>query len=419
MGGSASERIRALDLIRGVAVLGILAVNITGFAGPIAATRSPHVPVPGSFADEAAFALMLLLFEGKMRMLFCMLFGASMVLFTENAEARGRNGDALQLRRLGWLAVFGVAHYLLLWWGDILFAYAAIGVVVLLLRNKPSLQLGVLALLILISWILTALAATVGDALLVERIHAGTVSAAQAREHAAALMQLLGDAAEDQRLMHQGYAAQFADRLFGHPWWLIAMALNNAWELLPLMLIGVIFLRSGFFSGEWPAPVMRRMVRSGILGGGLLSALVVGWAWSRHFAPVGVGELVAVWTALPHLLMTLGYAAGLVLLAPRLLTTWFGRRIEAAGRMAFSNYLGTTLVMMMIFSGWGFDLAGAVPEARQPLFVLLGWALMLGWSEPWLRHFRQGPLEWAWRSLTEWQWLPFRRVDVANAIHSQ
>ena len=109
-----------------------------------------------------------------------------------------------------------------------------------------------------------------------------------------------------------------------------------------------------------------------------------------------------------HIAMALGYAAVLVLLAPRLLDTWLGQRFAAAGRMAFSNYLGTSLVMTALFHGWGLGLAGRFGPAALWLFVLLGWVLMLGWSGPWLSRFRQGPLEWLWRSLTEGRRLRFK-----------
>ena len=124
MPGSAQGRIATLDLIRGLAVMGILAINIAGFAGPTAAIYAPHVTSPGSAPDDVVFALALLVFEGKMRALFSMLFGASLLLFVEKAEARGQSGASLQLRRLCWLALFGYLHFLLFWWGDILFLYA-------------------------------------------------------------------------------------------------------------------------------------------------------------------------------------------------------------------------------------------------------------------------------------------------------
>jgi uncharacterized protein len=103
----------------------------------------------------------------------------------------------------------------------------------------------------------------------------------------------------------------------------------------------------------------------------------------------------------PHLLMALGYAGLLVLAAPRIGGTALGQRIVATGRMALSNYLGTTVLMTAIFYGWGLGLIGQVPDAWQPAFVLLGWIAMLWWSKPWLAYFGQGPLEWVWRRLTE------------------
>src|SRR5690606_35962840 len=93
----------------------------------------------------------------------------------------------------------------------------------------------------------------------------------------------------------------------------------------------------------------------------------------------------------------------------RIAATALGRRLVAAGRMAFSNYIGTTVLMTAIFYGWGLGLAGTVGHAEQLAFVLLGWVFMLSWSKPWLARFRQGPLEWLWRSLAERRILPMRR----------
>ena len=111
-------RIHALDLIRGVAVLGILAVNITSFAAPTGAGYSPNLPAPGTTADNWAFGVTLVFFEGKMRALFSILFGASLLLFVERQNQVGREGAELQIRRLLWLALLGWLHFLLLWDGD-------------------------------------------------------------------------------------------------------------------------------------------------------------------------------------------------------------------------------------------------------------------------------------------------------------
>lgn len=403
------DRIRTLDLIRGVAVLGILAVNIAGFAGPIDAALSPHIPDRGSLGDEAAFAFVMVVFEGKMRMLFSMLFGASMALFITKADGAGRNGALLQARRLAWLALFGTLHYLLLWWGDILFTYAALGFIALLLRRQPVPALLTIAGLWFCSWVAIGLIATFPDGLAAARIADGTGSAATLADQAKSLARMISEARDELALFGGTYGPILQDKLTNHPWWLVSMALNNAWEILPMMLIGMALLKSGFFSGQWPPALLRRIAWYGLGIGGTLTLAITALAWAWHYPPPVMGTVIGVWMAVPRLMMTLGYAALLVLAAPRLLGTAIGQRIEAAGRMAFSNYLGTTLVMTALFYGWGFGLIGRVGEAAQLAFVALGWALMLGWSKPWLARIRQGPLEWLWRSLTEWRLLPLRR----------
>lgn len=99
---AAPDRIAALDLVRGIAVLGILTINIAGFAGGASAVLSPDLLAPATMLDKLAFAIGLVLFEGKMRGLFTLLFGASMLLFVERRDAAGEDGGYWQLRRLGW-----------------------------------------------------------------------------------------------------------------------------------------------------------------------------------------------------------------------------------------------------------------------------------------------------------------------------
>lgn len=406
---SPGPRIVALDLIRGVAVLGILAVNIAGFAGPAAATLTPHVPIPGDAWDEAAFAAVFVLFEGKMRALFTILFGAGMLLFIGRAEAQQRDGDVLQFRRLAWLLLFGLAHHYLLWWGDILFVYAVGGIIALFCRELPTRAMLAAALLVFVGWHLGGLIASLPDLRAEEHVRLGTASAAEAEHHmhwagdfaARALRQLSG--------MQGGFVSQIAAKLGEGPLHYLDTTLPNLGETVPLILIGMVLMRSGFFAGEWPR---RRMTALAVVAGGVglaITLALLAWTWARGFPPLAMNVTLLYAAAVPHLLMAFAYAALLVLAAPRIAATWLGRRLVAAGRMAFSNYIATTLVMTAIFYGWGLGLAGAVGHAGHLPFVLLGWTLMLGWSAPWLAHLRQGPLEWLWRSLTERRLLPMRR----------
>lgn len=409
MATAAPDRIAALDLIRGIAVLGILAVNIAGFAGGPIGVLSPNFPAAGTAADNWAYAGVFVVFEGKLRALFTLMFGASMLLFIERAEANGRDGGMLQARRLIWLMLFGYLHFVLLWWGDILFTYAVIGLCLLPLRRQPVIALAIAAVVFFLLWHALFMAASWPDLVRDEAVRLGEASAAQLAEHQKAVGALGTRHAADLAVNAAGFFEQAWTRLTAGGLMPIDITVTSIGETAPLMVLGMVLFRSGFFAGGWSRGALRAMAIGGIGLGGALTLLLLGWAEPRGFPPVTMLAYLLDWTALPHLLMGMGYIAALMLVAPWLLTTRPGERLVAAGRMAFSNYLGTSLVMTFIFHGWGLGLAGRVGHAEQLWFVLLGWALMLAWSTPWLARYRQGPLEWLWRSLTERRRLAFRR----------
>ena len=406
----AEDRLETLDLIRGLAVLGILAINISGFAGPAIGAASPRFAGLTSPADEAAFAFSFLLFEGKMRALFAMLFGAGIALYCERMDAAGRDGDSLQLRRLGWLMLLGQLHYLLLWWGDILFVYAACGIAVLFVRRLPCALLLGLAAGIALTALLVDLTWSLPLARAEEAVRLGTATLAQ-RQEIAAHYALYADAAQAQTSLYgSGFWAIALSKLQNDPFWLVTMTLHAWSEVLPLMLVGVVILRSGIADGALPP---RRLARFGAIATALglaLTSLALGWVWPRHFPPVAMYMLLGKGLLIPHVLAAFGYGALLLAAAPPLLQTGLGERLVACGRVAFSNYIGTSLLMSVLFFGWGCGLYGKVGAAEQWLFVVIGWAAMLGWSAPFLRRFHRGPLELVWRSLVEKRILPNRRL---------
>lgn len=390
-------------------MLGIVVLNIAGFAGPTGATLSPHIPSPGGVADEIAFAVGMVLFEGKMRALFTILFGASMVLLIERAEAAGRDGEILQFRRLTWLLLFGLLHFFLLWWGDILFSFAAVGIVALFMRDLSVKTLTLSALLIFAGWHLGCAALNLPEVRSEERVRIGTATPAERAGEAEYRARIDRNARTELIEYRAGFVEQATVKLDKRPFWLIEMTLPNLGETLPLMLIGMALYRTGFFSGEWSKTRMRNLAIAGIASGLVLTLAALAWLWPRDFPPRAMGAALLYWLAVPHLLMALGYAALLALAAPRLARTRIGARLAAAGRMAFSNYIGTSIVMTAIFYGWGLGLVGQFGRFAQVGFVIFAWIAMLAWSKPWLAHFRQGPLEWLWRSLTERRLLPLRR----------
>lgn len=389
-------------------MLGILAVNVAGFAGPPAAVFTPRAVLPQNVLSDWLFAGMLVLFEGKMRALFSILFGASMLLFVERAEERGQDGAMLQLRRLGWLALFGYLHFALLWWGDILFLYAVAGAIALAFRPMPRMGLLVAALVAFLAWQAHGIASQLPSALAEHRVTLGTASPAEAALHARADRQWNARAEAELQHERMGFAAQVQRRLTKEPFEPVRGALFFLGETLPYMAFGMLLYASGFFAGGWPARRLRWLAIGGIGIGGAITAAFAGWALAHGFPPMAMVLALNHALALPHLAMALGYAALLMLAMERLLATGLGQRLAAAGSVAFSNYIGTTIVMTAIFYGWGLGLVARVPYWALPLFVAAAWTLMLTWSPAWRARFRQGPLEWLWRCLTDWRILPMR-----------
>lgn len=383
--------------------MGILAINVASFAQPGAAAYSPRLSGPGSLADDWAFILRLVVFEGKMRALFAMLFGASLLLYLGRKEADGADGMVLQMRRLFWLALFGLLHFALLWDGDILFLYACVGLGALLLRRAPPAALGIVALTTFTLWQAWGVASWLPSVEREARVLAGTATTAERAEHVSIINDYRAEARADAVATLSPYTAEVRSRLDTRWDYPLAMLAYNWGEILSYMLIGMALLRSGFFNGTWPVRLVRKLAL-GLGGAGLaLTMAFATWAQQSTYPELTMHMALGYALAFPHLMMALGYMAMLVLLAPRLLASRIGARIEAAGKVAFTNYIGSSVLMCGIFSGWGLGLFGQFGTAQQSWFILLGWALMLAWSKPWLARFPQGPLEWAWRGLTEWR----------------
>ena len=178
-------------------------------------------------------------------------------------------------------------------------------------------------------------------------------------------------------------------------------------ETLSAMLLGMASYKSGFLTGQWaPARYRRWAIICLGLTVPIYIALAINTLAHDFFGPwVFFDSIVA--AEIPRTVMIVGYIALLSLLMRP--GGWLTTRISGVGRAAFTNYLGTTLMMTFIFSGWGLGQFGDWPRAQLYLLVPIAWALMLLWSKPWLARYRYGPLEWAWRSLARLQLQPMRK----------
>ncbi|PQZ74765.1 MULTISPECIES: DUF418 domain-containing protein [unclassified Brevundimonas] len=391
-------RIQTLDVLRGVAVLGILAVNAAAFALPIDAALAPEQsPFPLIGASAVAHWTTEVFFHQKFVTLFSMLFGASIFL------VGGERGDAargrLLRRRLFWLALFGLIHGAAFWYGDILLLYAWAGLFVMLMRSMSARSL-----------ILFGAAATLALATLQAATMWMTVNGP------ALLVDALSD--ESMSLAEDAVAASIAAYRSGWPAGLIenlkawgvlqsASLFGYVFATVPLMMLGLGLFKIGFFHGRLSTRVYLVLVA---VGGAVLALLGV-LEWREIMAGPGVqatngwSEVVASYP----IFITLAYASGLILLTSRGVG-WVRRLFAPVGQMAFTNYLTQTLIMTSLFyMPWGPRLMGQVDYPGQWAIVVAVWALQLIWSPLWLSRFRMGPLEWLWRRLSYGHALPLRR----------
>ncbi len=398
---SVSERIGSLDFIRGIAVMGILFANIVAFGQPFQAYMYPeaflteHGP-----ASDLLLVAQFVLIDGKMRGLFTILFGAGLYLFMERTWERGGTRWR-QMWRLFVLMLFGMIHFYLIWAGDILFYYAVIGfLVVPCLRWRPSVQLWVGITGYIVGACLYA-AMLSFPYLIADTPFGEAEGMAETRDGLAqSKAKALADGTVETDLVQSGdYTGFVAHRASEHWHEPLSNALLFGMETLPLMFFGIALYRMGFFSGGFNSTKMRRWGWTGLLVGGALHLPIILFIKGEGYSYYGMLAAYVGWSPLPRLLMVLGLAALLVEYSPHW-TGWLGQRISAAGRAAFTNYLGTSIVMLFIFHGWAIGLFGELSRPELYVVATLTCVLMLAWSKPWLERYRYGPLEWLWRCLT-------------------
>ena len=379
-----TDRLVSIDALRGVAVLGILMMNVQGFAMTPFAYDDPTMQMDLTGDNLTVWALAHTFFHLKFITIFSTLFGAGIMMMVGASEDTGRHYP-----RMLWLLLLGAIHAYILWWGDILVTYALMGMLAVKARRLGTIPLVIWGVVLILVSALVMVGGTYLGALF-----ATPESAAQ--EEA-----MLSGWIES---MTAAYQAGFIDRL---PWNAGMALMGQVFGIillgartLGLMFIGMALFKTGFLSAQWPA--MRYAVLTAV-------TLPVG-IWLSHTGTTAMiaGEFSAqanaegnAYAYFSSLIQAFGYASAVMLLSKigafKLLLMPFA----AAGRMAFTNYIAQTLIMTFIFVGTpGLGLFATVERVDQAKLVLIVWAVQLVWSPIWLALFRFGPLEWVWRSLT-------------------
>jgi uncharacterized protein len=427
-----AQRLRIVDALRGVALLGILLMNIPGFAMPNYFEESfKGDPRNINFWVNAVITV---LFEGKMRALFGMVFGAGVLLFVSKKEQTGRPVTGLFYRRMFWLILFGLIHaHLILWIGDILYLYGFCGMIVYLFRKvKPAyLVLGVPLVAVVdfsagtlfyqeirarrIAYVEASRAASEGKTLTAAQDR----SLSRWREIEKTLIPNREDVKANTRKMKSGYATvagYLRPLAFEIETKLLPIMI---WDSLALMLLGLALYRWGFLSGNWADRDYWKVMA---LGYGLGLPLVIYSVYhDARYHPTLEASLLRMervpveWAQLIYpfqrILLVMAHVSAVILLYKSRHAQRLFRRLEAVGQMAFTNYIIQSITCTFIFFGYGLNYYSEL-EFYQLYFVFLAiWALQLLVSPLWLRSFHYGPLEWLWRSLTYLHLQPFRRAS--------
>ncbi len=391
----AKDRIYNLDMLRGWAILGILAVNAISFAWPFQLTMS-EAPPPGvlSQADLIGLWVTDVFFSDKMRTLFTMLFGVS--VFLVGGERSDSDRGRLLRRRLLWLGLIGAIHGAVFWYGDILLHYAYCGLLLMLMRSWSARRLLWIGGSITLLWGLVATGGYWAMANLPPEF-ASKMQAGMPASDPAAIQ-----AAID--LYRTGWPAGLLANL---QTWATFQLMATPFLILvtvPLMMVGLGLFKSGYLSGRSPIWVYLLV----ILAGGANLAAFAWWGWQEAMAGEGAdptGGLAAAAGGMAPLI-TLFYASVLILI------TRFGLKALTAifvpvGRMAFTNYLTQTLIMVTLYyAPWGPMWFGTHGPAEMWMVVGAVWLAQLIWSPLWLSVFSMGPLEWLWRCLSYGRMVP-------------
>ena len=368
-------RITSLDLLRGVAVLGILLMNAVSFKFGPAPYFNLSAGGSETWLDWAVGVFGEIFIDQKFMGLFSLLFGAGIILFIDRASRRGRRGVLLNLWRNALLLLIGILH-MLLWYGDVLTVYAVSSLFLIALRKLSS------RALVSLGGVVFAL--SVGCAMLAQNI-AGATDASLAGLWTPGEIPTEGD---------DGVVA-------------VVFMLGYFLRALGLILVGAGLYRAGFMDGGLPSRTYRLTAIIGLAIGLPLAAVGVAATaandYSREIAFIG---------QIPNTLATipasLGYMS-LIILWNNRADSPLKRRLRAAGRMALTNYLTQTILGVLILTTLLAD-ADYVNRSAVLLFAFAVWALQLWWSQAWLSRFLFGPAEWLWRVATYRRGQPLRRA---------
>jgi len=381
------ERLETLDVIRGIAVLGILLVNIESFGMVREARYFPDLGGGEGPWNSLVWLFTFLFADTKFIAIFTMLFGAGIAVYNDRRRRkRSRGVWAVYYRRMFFLLALGAAHGLFLWRGDILYFYAFWGLALYLVPRAPAWWLAVLGLG-LYAW------------------------------HVQDFAEQLADAGSrfswwEEQIYQGGWQDQFDFRKQMEEYYLLHVPFEFAPHLVGLMLLGMAMYKNGFLAGAG---------RTGAYAAAGIVTLGAGTAMVVHATRLNAG-IVDQWAGREFiwgsLMLSFGYILAAITLTKLLGQTSPVRALAATGRMALTNYLMQTVICTTIFYGYGFGMFNRATRLEQSVLVVGIWLFQIVFSYFWIGNFRFGPVEWVWRTVSYLRWQPMLRPARSDSTAS-
>lgn len=385
----ANERIHSLDLLRGFAILGILIMNIVSFSNIGTGYLNPTIGAGIEGYNGIIHAFSYLFADMRFMSIFSMLFGAGILIFSDNAFKKGSNAGKYHYRRMFWLLIFGCIHAYLIWMGDILVLYAICGSIAFLMRK----------------WKIKTLFIVGGIFFVIPILFSLTTYYFVPQEQLQEIFKFWSPNQEEINMEITAYRGSYLEQMKPRITGAIeiqtlSFPIEQLWRILSMMMLGMILYKKGILSAQKEKSFYRKLFIIGMFIGLILSGVGLYRAYAYDWNGIWYMNVGHFYNYIASIAVALGYIGLIMLWSKSNIFNSLQSRFKAVGKLAFTNYILTSIICTFIFYGHGLGLFAKLDRLQQWGVILFVWMILLYISPIILRKFSKGPLEYLWRRLT-------------------
>ncbi len=384
-----NTRIDALDLLRGIAIIGILIMNIISFSNVGLGYVNPYAGAGLEGYNAWVHGFSFVFADMRFIIIFSILFGAGMIIFSRNAEIKNRPVNKLHYKRMFFLAIFGFVHAYLIWMGDILVTYALCGCLVYLIRKWSIRTLAILCvLLFFIPVVMNFMLYYMTPQDVLQDMYSWWTPD-QSRT------------SSEINAYRGSYLDQMSPRIMGAiELQTIIFITQKLWHVSAMMILGMILLRKGYLSASWPFSKYRNYFLSLFAIGLVVAFFGLSESYRLDWEGIWSMNIGSQYVYFSSLFMALSYIALVMMWSQKKWLSGLKLRLQAVGKMALTNYILTSVLCTFIFYGHGLGLFAKLDRLQCWGIIFLVWMILIYLSPLVLSKYRQGPLESLWRRLT-------------------